>query len=601
MLMAKRKKIKYPVIKSIKYKLLLYFLTLVMLPIITLGIVGNIIYSNTLEDQATLHTSEMINQVNKNLDFYVSEIERIIDYVSQDPYVIEFLGIESSENPNRVDVETQTRRVLSSVKDSYPQIAGILIATDNDLYISNEIYKQTRDPIYLESWYSLAQLNPSLIQLISKPIGRNLSTSLNYTSDDVVSVAKAIRDPENPGSSGVILIDFKLSAIENIIEGITLGKSGFVFVMDSLGSAVYAPVNATVYRVNDRWFRDSDSGSFVKSIGSGSYQIIYRTSSLTKWKTIGIFSLKEALKEVENQRYYAFFIGLTTLLLAILMAFFFTSTIVSPVNELKKLMAEAEGGNLDLYFESENNDEIAVLGKSFNNMIKKIKDLIELVYSEQKSKREAELKILQAQIKPHFLYNTLDTIGWMADRHGAGDIKEVVMALTNLFRIGLSRGKEMITLEQEIEHVQSYMIIQKVRYEEKLNYNISYDPAIGRYKVLKLILQPLVENAIYHGIKQKRGGGMITVTARVIDGNRIAFTIADDGAGIEPEKLQYLNDVFTGKVKREGKQGYGVFNTNERIRLTFGEEYGLSIESELGKGTLVTILHPLIKEDSENV
>jgi two-component system sensor histidine kinase YesM len=587
---------KYYFKRSIRTKLLLYFLTLILLPIITLGIIGNIIYSDNIEELATTHTSEMINQVNKSIEFYIQEMDKIINTMSNEPSVVQFLQLTSNEDLNRIDVETELRRILASVSDSYEEIAGVLIANDYDLYVSNELYKMTRDPIMNEDWYKICHLNPDLIQLISKPIGRGISTSLSYTTEDVVSVAKAIKDPETGEAMGTLLIDLKLGTIEKIIDGITLGKSGFIFLTDSLGNVIYAPVNPVVYRVNEEWMRKLPNGSFIKKIGDSRYQIIYSTSNYTKWRTIGVFSLNAALKEVENQRYFTLVIGGITLALAILIGFVFTASIVNPLNKLKRLMAEAEKGNLDINFDSDTHDEISDLGNSFNKMIEKIKELIDLVYAEQKSKREAELKILQAQIKPHFLYNTLDTIQWMVNDNKPEEASNVINALTTLFRIGLSRGRELITLEQEMEHVRSYLYIQKTRYEDKLEMSIGYDEQLNKYSITKLILQPLVENAIYHGIKQKRGKGHISVSVRKRS-NKLCFIIEDDGAGIPETKLKKLNETLSGKKPRIGSIGYGLFNVNERIRLSFGEEYGIRIKSIVGKGTTVIVWHPIILEE----
>jgi two-component system sensor histidine kinase YesM len=224
---------------------------------------------------------------------------------------------------------------------------------------------------------------------------------------------------------------------------------------------------------------------------------------------------------------------------------------------------------------------------------------------EQKSKREAELKVLQAQINPHFLYNTLDTIHWMAKDRKADDIVNLVVALTNLFRISLSKGREIIKFAEELEHIRSYLIIQKARYEDKLSFSIITDPELNRYSVVKLILQPLVENAIYHGIKAKRREGMITITAAKTE-NVLRIRVEDNGGGIREERLKEIRDILMERIplnelqegesdtSGDGKSGYGLFNVNERLKLRFGSEYGIRIESEWGTGTVVEIMHPLI-------
>jgi two-component system sensor histidine kinase YesM len=233
-------------------------------------------------------------------------------------------------------------------------------------------------------------------------------------------------------------------------------------------------------------------------------------------------------------------------------------------------------------------------------MIARIQSLIDQVYGEQKAKREAELRILQEQIKPHFLYNTLDTIQWMAQEHRVDDVVSMVGALTRLFRIGLNKGRELIDLSEELEHVESYLCIQKMRYEDKFDYEIAAEPGLGCYKVLRLILQPLVENAIYHGIKERRGHGRLFVGACMAEGE-LRLTVRDDGAGIPVERVAELNALLAqtdpGAAKSFG--GYGIRNVHERIVLTFGKPFGLGFESVLGAGTEVRIRHPLLHAEDE--
>jgi two-component system, sensor histidine kinase YesM len=228
-------------------------------------------------------------------------------------------------------------------------------------------------------------------------------------------------------------------------------------------------------------------------------------------------------------------------------------------------------------------------------MIERIQSLIDQVYVEQRSKREAELRILQEQIKPHFLYNTLDTIQWMAQEHRVDDVVSMVGALTSLFRIGLSKGREFISLHDELEHVESYLCIQKMRYEDKFDYSISCDQTMRSRQVLRLMLQPLVENAIYHGIKERRGHGTLTVETRV-EGGDLMLIVKDDGVGMSEATLALLNESLQEGGPSVG--GYGIHNVHERIRLTFGKPYGLSFKSVYGEGTIVTARHPIL--DSED-
>lgn len=239
---------------------------------------------------------------------------------------------------------------------------------------------------------------------------------------------------------------------------------------------------------------------------------------------MGVFSLDEVMSCVNTIVYILLACVIISLVLVVIVSFQLTRTLTNPIFKLKRLMRQAESGDLTVRFNGRNNDEIGELGQSFNHMFARIDDLIQMVYVEQKNKRTAEMKSLQEQIKPHFLYNTLDTISWMARDYEADDIVRLVDALTNMFRIGLSHGKDIISVKEEITHVSNYLYIQKIRYKDKLNYQIQVDESLYSIEVPKLILQPLVENAIYHGIKAKRGGGTIYITGEPVERN-LLFTV----------------------------------------------------------------------------
>lgn len=579
-------------VKSISFKLLVYFLLLILFPIFTVSLLGNFYYTNTIEAETNNHTVQMIDQVNTNVEFYLKNMEKIIYFLSVDPQVNKFLRNKYNSIEDKENSETEIRRVLKSFSAAHTEIGGIMIVNSKDAYISNEMSKISREPFAKDMWYKMAYASPQKIQLISKPLGRNIKTYKDYSSDSVLSISKAFIAPQSGEFLGTVLIDLKLETIKKIIADITLGKSGFLYIIDGEGNIVYAPVNAVVYRVNNKWL-NGPSNSIMKEINNNKYQIVYKHSTYSNFKTVGVFSLSEALQVVTNIRYYIVGIGVITMLLAIIAALFFTKSIVKPLKKLRRLMRKAEEGDLNVRFENKYSDEIGQLGDSFNKMIDEIRNLIEMVYEEQKSKREAELKILQAQIKPHFLYNTLDTIQWMAQGHGADDIVEVVAALTNLFRIGINKGNEMISVKEELEHIKSYLVIQKIRYEDKFEYTIEFEEDILKYQVIKLILQPLVENAIYHGIKERRGAGKISITAGRYE-KGLCFRVSDDGVGMTEERLQEIYKMLENDKQGEKNLGYGTFNVQNRIRLSFGNDYGLVFDSKAGRGTTVCVYHPII-------
>lgn len=582
---------------SIGNKLMCYFFLLILFSTVMITSLSNLVYRNSMNSQQDAYTSQMVKQISSNVDYNIKDAENIIDYLSQDPRIINFMHLKEGDSSFNKTKDEAYNAILG-LSGKKLEIAGIMAVNKNDVYASDVMSRQSRGSLTSEKWYESAEKNIGKVQLFSKPIGRNIYNIFQYSADDVVSISKAVVDKNTNNFLGVILIDMKLDLIKNIINDVKSGKTGFIYIIDHEGNIVYAPVNTVVYRIKNEWFKSDSSNILIKNINGESYKIINRISNYTKWNLVGVFPLDESLKTMAYIRYYSFFIAVLTLGFGVVFSIFLSRTIVKPISKLRKLMKQTENGNFDVYFNSKYDDEIGQLGNTFNNMVKKIKNLIQIVQIEEKSKRKAEIGVLQAQIKPHFLYNTLDTIQWMAQEHDADDISEMVYNLTNLLRIGLSKGREVIKVEKEIEHVKSYLVIQKVRYEDKLNYKIDVEKSIMDCNVIKLILQPLVENAIYHGIKEKRGPGKIKVTGCAEEG-MIHFMVIDNGIGMKPETLNQINSLLKENylTNASEKIGYGIFNVNERIKMNYGDEYGLSYTSVYGEGTQANIWIPQIRDE----
>ena len=309
----------------------------------------------------------------------------------------------------------------------------------------------------------------------------------------------------------------------------------------------------------------------------GQYQVM--RESFTRWQVISVILVFSAV---------AF---------AVIAAWSLSKSIYTPIKKLHDVTTTITKNDLQALMTSDNTDEITELGMSFNIMIGKIKELLDSKIKEQENLKKAELRALQAQINPHFLYNTLDTIIWMAESKKTDDVVDIVTALSGFFRVSLSKGMDWITIREEVELTRNYLTIQKMRYRDILDFKIEVDKDVEKNAILKLILQPLVENALYHGIKNKRQGGMITVRARRKGQNEILLEVEDDGIGFTPSALAQLqaelNDE-SGEVKTES--GFGIGNVNNRVRLYYGRQYGLSIQSEYHVGTCVTLVIPATME-----
>ena len=558
---------------SLRTRMLLSNIVVALIPFLIFSIVSGFVFLDHAQKTAEEHSVQLIHQVSNSMDVYVETIEKMVNYIQLELQDTPFFTMES-EGASGWDSETAyIRSVLENVANSHREV--IFIATKEDLYVSTGMSRISRDPFQNERWYREASENPEEIQLISVVTGRNIVTNRSYSIDDVFSLAKAVQDPETGEVLGVILLDIRHDIIQSSINGVTIGEKGFVFVMDQEDNIVYTPVNGIVYRVNPKWVKAMEPMSV--QIQGGSYQIRSELSPYTGWRTVGVFSMDEVMSSVNTIVYILFTCVIISLVLVVIVSFKFSRTLTNPIFKLKRLMKQAESGDLTVRFNFEHNDEIGELGQSFNHMIARIDQLIQMVYVEQENKRTAEMKSLQEQIKPHFLYNTLDTISWMARDYDAEDIVRLVDALTNMFRIGLSHGKDIITVKEEITHVSNYLYIQKIRYKDKLNYVIHVDESLYAIEVPKLILQPLVENAIYHGVKAKRGGGTITITG-VPEGENLVFTVQDDGAGMLQEKVEELNRRMSERSVLDEKKSFGLFYIRERIQLCYGKGYGVHVE-----------------------
>ncbi len=310
----------------------------------------------------------------------------------------------------------------------------------------------------------------------------------------------------------------------------------------------------------------------------GQYQVM--REGLVRWEAVSIVLMS------------------TAILFSVVAAWSLSRSIYLPIKKLHDVTATITKNDLQALVTSDNVDEITELGLSFNIMIGKIRDLLDSKIKEQENLKKAEMRALQAQINPHFLYNTLDTIIWMAESKKYKQVIEIVSALSKFFRISLSKGRDWITIAEEIEQTRSYLTIQKIRYRDVLDFKIECDEAVSAYTILKLILQPLVENALYHGIKNKRQGGTITVRAKMKNDSEVLLEVEDDGIGFTPEKLAQLQAELaddSGDIRMES--GFGVGNVNKRIRLYYGKQYGLSVRSEYNTGTCVTLIIPAKKDE----
>ena len=314
------------------------------------------------------------------------------------------------------------------------------------------------------------------------------------------------------------------------------------------------------------------------------------------YETTNLEMLREGIRsDVDRTLRMTSIIFLLILVSAFLISQKLMQGIMVPIGRLCEVTRKAAGGDFTVRAKEDNSAELSVLHSSFNSMIEKIGNLVEDIRVEQLNLRATELKLLQAQINPHFLYNTLDTIIWLAEAGKKDDVVMMVTTLSDFFRTTLSKGRDYISVREEEAHIRSYLQIQQFRYRDILEYSIDIPEELYEYPILKLTLQPLVENALYHGIKNKRGLGHIRVSGEKQEGSLI-FRVWDDGRGMESDRLEKVRRLIGGEeeVDRSDPSGFGLFNVAQRLRLNYGAQYGISLESVYGEWTEVTVVIPAV-------
>lgn len=591
---------------SIQSKIIISFSVLIVITLATIGFAAVFKYSQTLQKSTTEYNSQILDQVIKNINFYINEMDSVSAISNYNYYIQKYLkSPPASDDVERFKDANRITELLDNIINTRQDIVSIFIFGNNNSIISNNMNSGVNRSYNFakQTWYKAALENNGKPVVVSP---HKQSYVLN-SNKMVISLSRSINIYDQSDQLGVILIDLNLKVLDDICRNVKLGNSGYIFIVDSEGDVVYHPDYSYMQRAADDMYiknvfkaddslipdvLETDGGSFIKKVDSGQMHVTYKKFEPAGWTIVGVTPYKSIMYEIYRIRSFILIIGLLGLLGAFLMSYLISSMISKPVTRLQQLMKQAEGGNLDVSIHFDSRDEIGSLSKSFNNMINKIKDLMHQVVVEQEDKRKTELKALQAQINPHFLYNTLDSIIWMAEMN-KDEVVIMADALAKLFRLSLSRGAEIIPVEQEVEHVRNYLIIQSMRYSDKFDYEIKVDADIMKHSTLKLLLQPLVENSIYHGIKNKRQKGHIEIRGRKA-GDRMLLEVIDDGIGMEQAKCEEILKHSSGGGSRKGFNGVGVKNVNDRIKLYYGDEYGLKYISSPGVGTTVEIWLPIL-------
>lgn len=531
-------------------------------------------YRQAIVEGARTSSSQAVSQVVGSVGNYVDNIDEIMDLVMDSMN-------QSPEERNALLDALQTTRSEVIAITTY-DADGVL----QDCWAKDHTPRQN---ILRNSSFDLVTAKRRGRGYVSIP---HVETIFEGYYPWVVSVVR--RMPEDSPRQWISM-DIRFSALAATINNVGIGQHGYCYLMDERGNMVYHPQQQLLYA----GLKKEEAGRLA-CLGDGTYvedTVIYTTQKVpnSTWRVVGVSYIDETVNESFWQMTRIILIAAALILVAAVVVGFVLSCIISrPLQKLETAMEAFEQNADGFVFNSiTGTREVEELSDSFCHMVGRIQRLMTAVREEEVALRKTELKALQAQINPHFLYNTLDSIAWMCERGKNADAVQMVHALARLFRISISRGHELIPIEKELQHAEAYLQIQKYRYKNQFTYHFTVDESCLHCLCNKITLQPIIENAIVHGLDLMVDSGHIEITVKP-DGDDILLIVADDGIGMEPEQVAALL-----QNEPSDRTGIGVKNVNDRLRIYFGADYGISIESAPYEGTTVTIRTPRVPEDRE--
>ncbi|MEV5025448.1 cache domain-containing sensor histidine kinase [Paenibacillus sp. LPE1-1-1.1] len=590
--------------KSIHTNIALAFSCLIICTTAILSINTYLISSDAVKDNSYDYTAQLIEQVNSNIQTYIGNMESIAELALRDEELQRLMRLYDPQDPEGLALAKQTSTFFRSIVESRNDIASIVFIGTNGALVSDRGDAQLKDyhELLSQDWYISAKEAGGKPVISSSRVQHIYKNEYNW----VVSISR-LAGSASDGNNGVLLVDLNYNVIDDLCKQIHMGNRGYVFLLDPSGDLIFHPQQQLVYSgLKSEALHEilqASSDRMLKAESDGKTKLYTIRSSRYDWKVVGVNYPEELVGDKRQIQFSAVLWGSLCLIIALVISILLSLTLTKPIKKLEGHMKKVEKGDFDTRFAIEGTNEIGKLARTFNLMTGKIKELMNQVVQEQEDKRISELKALQAQIHPHFLYNTLDSIIWMAEMNKMGDVIKMTSALSKLLRSTISKGEELIPLRAELAHIEHYLTIQNIRYRNKFTYSIDVDQAIMDCKILKIVLQPIVENAIYHGIKNKADAGHILIKGdRTSDG--ITLQIIDDGVGTDAAKLQAsvskgrsLDTLSARSASASSAtSGLGLQNVNHRIQLNYGDRFGLSFDSELDEGTTVTLRMPDIME-----
>ncbi len=573
---------------SIRTTIYVYFTVSALLAVLLIGVslYGRLtgLMTATIQEE----NQALLTQVNRSVDSYLRTIMKLSDSL--------YYGVIKNADLSEEPVNNEFTLLYDNNKDYISNIA--LLSGEGELLEAVPAARlKTGIRVKEERWFQETLARTDNLHFTTPHVQYIFDSNENQYRW-VITLSRAVEITHGTSTDqGVLLIDITYGSLQQLLDNIVLGNHGYLYMIGSDGDLIYHPkmqlIDAGLVYENSHAAAGYRDGTYQETYLGEARDITVKSVGYTGWKLVGVTPEDGfSLNNVKTKLFIVFVVAFVLFVLVLINAYI-SSRITVPIQKLEKSVNALEAGDLDADIYIGGSYEIRHLGRYIRDMAKLIQVLMADIVAEHESKRKSEFDTLQSQINPHFLYNTLDIIVWMIENEQKQEAVKVVTALARFFRISLSKGKSIILVKDELEHVRNYLMIQQRRFKNKFTYRIEADPETLEFASLKLMLQPLVENAIYHGMEfMMDGDGEILVEVRLRE-DGLWFAVQDNGLGMTAEQVDSLLTKEVQVSSRRGS-GIGVKNVNERIHLYFGESYGLSIQSEPDEGTQIMIHLPAV-------
>jgi Predicted signal transduction protein with a C-terminal ATPase domain len=554
-------------------------------------VIGYLSFSKSkalLREKTSKYTMDILSEISKNMELKLHAVEQVskIIFVNKDVQKLLNNANKGFENEFlQVDATREIRKFLSKTIETNDDIDSVYMISNTGIVFSVILSTNT------------FKLTDHIAKQADPGEGKSVWCSTDVQTR-TIPLVRVVNDMEKFKKIGYLVINIKENSLSDIYSKTTLKKNGELYIINNDGSIVSHESKAMLGQKQNTGYLDkilsgsSQNEFFTTEIDKRNYYIAFHPISGTTFKIISIVPAIEYEKEIITLRNAIMVIAFICWFFAVIISFYMSSSISRPIHKLYTMMNKVGKGDFNVTSTYESKDEIGVLNLHFNNMVRQINKLIQDVYQEQLLKQKEEMKSLKMQINPHFLYNTLESINWLARANGATDVSKMVKALGDLMRTSIG-GEDFISLEEEIKNIRNYIVIQKYRYGERLTVDFNIDSLVLHVRVPKLIIQPLVENSIVHGIEKRHENGVILIESHIEEDN-VIISVTDNGNGIKSDELESILNEEIGRNQTK----IGLINIHRRIRLYYGEEYGVTIQSKFHEGTKASIHIPFTQNST---